>query len=146
MDDLEFVFEKIIREMNLTKAQKLALAPPTGTSRRGLDKSKLAESTVLEELPQTQEYPMDDDWTDQRKMMDASLEEDEDDGVTDTLEEEFNAHAEELFLDKLDRWFAEFGPKLYDLGLSKHLSKMEKKKLKEESSETSRRSAKKRKS
>jgi len=89
---------------------------------------------------------MDDDWTDQRKMMDASLEEDEDDGVTDTLEEEFNAHAEELFLDKLDRWFAEFGPKLYDLGLSKHLSKMEKKKLKEESSETSRRSTKKRKS
>lgn len=141
MNDLEIVFEKIIHQMNLSKTQKIALASNDTPRRRGIDKSKL-EATIVEECSPTQELPMDDDYND------ADFVEDEDDGATNTLdeEEEFNAHAEELFLDKLDRWFAEFGPKLYDLGLSKHLSKMEKKKLKEESSETSRRSSKKRKS
>lgn len=124
--------------MNISKVQKIALAASAPTPRRKVLKVVEDED---QDLAQTQEFPVDGPPF--QKMDEDEDDEYEDDGVTDTLEEEFNAHAEELFLDKLDRWFAEFGPKLYDLGLSKHLSKLEKKKLKEEPSETSRRSTKK---
>lgn len=134
--------------MDLSKAQKIALAAAAATPsvrRRGVDKAKLAKQQSETDISSTQEWPIELPMDHDSNDVDY---EDEGDGATTTLdeEEEFNAHAEELFMDKLDRWFAEYGPKLYDLGLSKHLSKMEKKKSKEESSETSRRSAKKRKS
>lgn len=112
--------------MNFTKAQLIANAAKPVIRKKVLD--------VVEEEPldRTQEIVVDDE-----PLMD------EDEDSEGTLEE-FNARAEELFMDKLDRWFAEFGPKLYDLGLSKHLNRMEKKKSKEESSETLHRTPKKR--
>lgn len=129
----------------LTKAQKIALAERQVESikrRRGVDKSKIPdESQDVEVVEQTQEII--NDWTDQRNIMDEDFAaEDEDEGFAQT-EEEFNDVAEELFLEKLDRWFADYAPKLFDLGLAKHLSKLEKKKDKGESSGTSRRPSKK---
>lgn len=128
----------------LTKAQKVALAlkeESVKKRRRGVDKSKIPdESQDVEVVEQTQEIC---DWTDQRNIMDEDFAvEDEDEGFAQT-EEEFNAEAEEIFLEKLDQWFADYAPKLFDLGLAKHLSKLEKKKEKGESSGTSRRPTKK---
>lgn len=125
-----------------TKAKLIAAATKPVIRRKVLEnwppgsapEDKAPPGWAPEETPldQTQEIVCDDE-----PLMD---EDEESDGTL----EEFNARAEELFMDKLDRWFAEFGPKLYDLGLSKHLNRMEKKKSKEESSETSHRPHKKR--
>ena len=80
----------------------------------------------------------------QSQMMDDTPLMDDDEEEDDSAIEAMNAEMEEIFLDKLDAWFADYAPKLFDLGLAKFLSKREKleKKKKsdtEESSETSRR-------
>jgi len=150
----------LAQKMQSRKAQQIAAmglsafqAAPNPTQRKGVDKAKVAKSlgplfeeaeeddnlsaTQLIELPQTQ------DWTDQRDVMaeDPILDEDE----SDEDDEEFNAHAEEIFLDKLDTWFAEYAPKLFDLAFAKNFAKHVKKNAKqtEESSATSRRPTKK---
>lgn len=123
------------------KAELIAKAAATQPTprRRGVDKAKLAgdsgppisifedESQVID-LSSTQVV-------EDTPIMDESEED-------DSADEAFNAEAEEIFLDKLDSWFADYAPKLFDLGLAKFLSKQEKRKKKsdtEESSETSRR-------
>lgn len=130
-------------QMQLSKAQQIAMEAAPHTQRRsGIDKARLAAAarqtlaSIDEDLASTQliecsqEQPMDDE---------PLLDEDSDD-------EEFNAHAEEIFLCKLDDWFAEYAPKLFDLAFAKNFAKAQKKqtKQKEESSEISRPKTKKR--
>lgn len=134
--------------MQTSKAQQLAnvLASPSlsrqpNVRRSGVDKSKLASS-----VPRIIDCTMDDDLNQSQTLdlQSTQLVEDEEpllEDDDDSAEEAFNAEAEEIFLEKLDAWFADYAPKLFDLGLAKFLSKQNKQKKKsdDESSETSRR-------
>lgn len=113
--------------------------PSAGIRRSGVDKSRIkaifSESEKeIQDSQQTQE------------LMDAPIM-DLDNKESDTSDtDDFNAEAEEIFVDKLDTWFAEYAPKLFDLAVSKYLAKKEKNALKgKEDSKTLRPPTKKRK-
>jgi len=143
------------KQQQLASMGMLSSVPPVNPQRRaGVDKAKVAKSLnpILcddkdEDLAATQliDVSQTQDWTDQREIMaeDSLL----DEASSEEDDEAFNAQAEEIFLDKLDTWFAEYAPKLFDLAFAKNFAKQVKKnqKQKEESSETSRRPATKKK-
>lgn len=125
-----------------TKQQRLAAgdiplpAPPV--RRRGVDKSQPGDAPlqpVPEEPPlslqATQEIDLlDDEPVDEDEATFYSSEEDSEN------EREFDAECEELFNAKLDAWFAEYAPKLFELNQTKWNNKQAKKEKKPESSKS----------
>ena len=136
---------------SLISAATSAANTSNATRRSGVDKS-----VYVDPIPKINfgglETPDNPDELNQSQMIDVTQSQmmddtplmDDDEDEDDSAIEAMNAEMEEIFLDKLDAWFADYAPKLFDLGLAKFLSKREKleKKKKsdtEESSETSRR-------
>lgn len=121
----------------MNKAQKIAAA--TIQKRAGIDKAKIAAQLDPESTQPTQEL-VPSDWTNMiPQLMEEDKSTEEDEPLLDEDDDEaFNAQAEELFLEKLDSWFAEYAPKLFDLALAKYLVKKEKRETKADPSATSR--------
>lgn len=124
-----------------TKQQAILNALANQQRRRGIDKSGGVPTPGITDLLDSCDAPTQP--LDDLSQMTTIMEEDEpllDEEESDSLDEAFNAQAEEIFQDKLDSWFADYAPKLFDLAVAKFLSKKakaERNESKAESSKTS---------
>lgn len=112
-----------------SKQQRLAAGdfppPPTPTRRKGVDKSQPGDAP-LQPIPEdapllstTQEINCMDSDSESMDHEDTLLSEESD---SEDMRE-FDAEAEERFNQRLDIWFAEYAPKLFELNQSKWLIK-----------------------
>lgn len=133
--------------MLTSKADRIAAAsslpqPPAPVRRRGVDKSQPGDAPLL---PIPEEPPLSLQATQEIDCMDESESMDDEpllDSDTDSEEAaEFDAECEERFNQRLDAWFAEYAPKLFELNQTKWNNKQAKKSAKTESSKSDSRSA-----
>lgn len=127
-----------------SKAEKIAAlqamppAPPP-VRRRGIDKSQPGDAPLLpipEEPPLSLQATQEIDCVDESESMDdeplLNSESDSEDCA------EFDAECEERFNQRLDAWFAEYAPKLFELNQTKWNNKQAKKSKAESSKSDSR--------
>lgn len=129
-----------------SKQQKLLAgdvpSPAPPLRRRGVDKSQPGDAP-LQPLPE--ELPLSLQATQEIDILEDTEEESEGAIISDSEDSEdqreFDAEAEERFNARLDAWFADYAPKLFELNQSKWLTKQAKKANKPESSKSGSRQA-----